>query len=292
MIAERFSLQKDYRARTLFVVGNTVFLLITALLILIPMLIVIADSLDENASVGILRLIPEVWTITAYKLILSQKSLYRPFLISLFVTTTGTLLALSLTTMLAYGLIQKGLPGRKLFVYLILITMLFRAGLIPTYMMIRSLGILDTLLPVLLGPCVNVFYFILLMNFFRTIPRDFAEAAEAEGAGELQIFLRIILPLAKPGLAAIGLFYAVMYWNDFFSYIIYINNSKLWNFQVILRDMVLESETSMPRLDASQTAPESLKNAVIIVAIIPVGILYPFLQKYFVKGINLGGIKG
>jgi putative aldouronate transport system permease protein len=292
MIAERFSLRKEYRARTLFVIGNTVFLLISALFILIPMLRVIADSLDENAAVGILRLIPEDWTITAYKLILSQKALYRPFLISLFVTTTGTLLALSLTTMLAYGLIQKGLPGRKLFVYLILITMLFRAGLIPTYMMIRSLGILDTLLPVLLGPCVNVFYFILMMNFFRTIPRDFAEAAEAEGAGELQIFLRIILPLAKPGLAAIGLFYAVMYWNDFFSYIIYINNSKLWNFQVILRDMVLESETSMPRLDASQTAPESLKNAVIIVAIIPVGILYPFLQKYFVKGINLGGIKG
>ena len=292
MIAERFSLQKEWRARTLFVIGNTVFLLITALFILIPMLRVIADSLDENAAVGILRLIPEDWTITAYKLILSQKTLYRPFLISLFVTTTGTLLALSLTTMLAYGLIQKGLPGRKLFVYLILITMLFRAGLIPTYMMIRSLGILDTLLPVLLAPCVNVFYFILMMNFFRTIPRDFAEAAEVEGAGELQIFLRIILPLAKPGLAAIGLFYAVMYWNDFFSYIIYINNSKLWNFQVILRDMVLESETSMPRLDASQTAPESLKNAVIIVAIIPVGILYPFLQKYFVKGINLGGIKG
>jgi len=130
------------------------------------------------------------------------------------------------------------------------------------------------------------------MNFFRTIPRDFAEAAQVEEAGQLEIFLRIILPLAKPGLAAIGLFYAVLYWNDFFSYIIYINDSKLWNFQVILRDMVLESETAMPRLDASRMAPESLKNAVIIVAIIPVGILYPFLQKYFVTGINLGGVKG
>lgn len=290
MIAQRFSLRKDYRARTLFVIGNTVLLLMIALLIIIPILRVISDSLDEKAAAGILRLIPEVWTVSAYNLILSQKALYRPFLISVFVTTTGTLLALSLTTMLAYGLIQKELPGRKLFVYLILITMIFRAGIIPTYMMIRSLGILDTLLPVLIGPCINAFYFILMMNFFRTIPRDFAEAAEAEGAGRLQIFLRIILPLAKPGLAAIGLFYAVMYWNDFFSYIIYINNRKLWNFQVILRDMVLESETSI--LDTSLIAPESLKNALIIVAIIPVGILYPFLQKYFVKGINLGGIKG
>ena len=292
MIVEKFSLRKEHRARTLFVIGNTLFLLFVALFVVIPVLRVIADSLDENAAVGVLRLIPEAWTVTAYRLILSQRALYRPFLISVFVTVTGTFLALSLTTMLAYGLIHKEMPGRKLFVYVILITMIFRAGLIPTYMVIRSLGILNTLLPVLMGPCVNAFYFILMMNFFRTIPRDFAEAAQVEGAGQLQIFLRIILPLAKPGLAAIGLFYAVMYWNDFFSYIIYINDSKLWNFQVILRDMVLESETAMPRLDASQTAPESLKNAVIIVAIIPVGILYPFLQKYFVKGINLGGVKG
>ena len=292
MIVERFSLKKEYRARTLFRIGNSVFLAVTTLFILIPMLRVVSDSLDENAAVNVLRLIPEDWTTSAYRLILSQRELYRPFLISIFVTVTGTALALSLTTTLSYGLIQKGLPGRKVFVYLILITMIFRAGLIPTYMVIKSLGILNTLLPVILGPCVNAFYLILMMNFFRTIPRDFTEAAEVEGAGKVQIFLRILLPLAKPGLAAIGLFYAVMYWNEFFSFIIYINNHKLWNFQVILRDMVLESETSMPKLDASQLAPESLKNAVIIVAIIPVGLLYPFLQKYFVKGVNLGGVKG
>jgi putative aldouronate transport system permease protein len=291
MIAERLSLRKGYRARTLFKTANTVVLLMTTLFIIVPILKVVSDSLDEHAAVNVLRLIPEAWTTSAYRLIFSQKSLYRPFLISLFVTTAGTILALTLTTMLAYGLIHKELPGRSVFVYLILITMIFRAGLIPTYMMMRSLGILDTLLPVLLGPCINAFYFILMMNFFRTIPREFSEAAEVEGAGKLQIFLKIILPLAKPGLAAIGLFYAVMYWNDFFSYIIYINNYKLWNFQVILRDMVLESETTMPRLDAT-LAPESLMNAVIIVAIIPVAILYPFLQKYFVKGVNLGGIKG
>ena len=292
MIAEKLSLRKEHRARTLFRIGNTVFLSLATLFILVPILRVVSDSLDRNAAVGILRLVPETFTASAYKLILSQRALYRPFLISMFTTTTGTVIALTLTTLLAYGLIHKGMPGRSFFVYLITLTMIFHAGLIPTYMMIRSLHILDTLLPILLAPCVNAFYFILMMNFFRTIPKDFAEAAEVEGAGKLQVFLRVILPLAKPGLAAIGLFYAVMYWNDFFSYIIYINRRELWNFQVILRDMVLESETSMPRLDASQIAPESLKNAVIIVAIIPVGELYPFLQKYFVKGINLGGIKG
>jgi putative aldouronate transport system permease protein len=269
-----------------------VFLALVTLFIVVPVLRVISDSLDDKAAVNVLRLVPERWSITAYKLILSQRALYRPFLVSVFVTVSGTAIAMVLTTMLAYGLIHKELPGRSIFVYLILITMIFRAGLIPTYMVIRSLGILDTLVPVVLGPCVNAFYFILLMNFFRTIPRDFSEAAEAEGAGKIQIFIRIILPLAKPGLAAIGLFYAVLYWNEFFSFIIYINNYKLWNFQVILRDMVLESETSLPSLDASRIAPESLKNAVIIVAIIPVAILYPFLQKYFVKGVNLGGIKG
>ena len=292
MIKERFSFEKAYRARTLFRIGNMLFLSLATLFILVPIIRVISDSLDERAAINVLRLVPEQWTISAYKMILSQRALYRPFLISIFVTTTGTALAMTLTTTLSYGLIHKELPGRGFFVYMILITMIFRAGLIPTYMVIRSLGILDTLLPVILGPCVNAFYFILLMNFFRTIPKDFSEAAEAEGAGKVQIFFRIILPLAKPGLAAIGLFYAVLYWNTFFSFIIYINNYKLWNFQVILRDMVLESETSLPSLDASSIAPESLKNAVIIVAIIPVAILYPFLQKYFVKGVNLGGIKG
>ena len=292
MIRERFSLKREYRARTLFVIANSVFLFLVALFIAIPILRVVSDSLDRRAAINELRIIPEQWSTYAYRQILSQKALYRPFLISVFVTATGTAIAMTLTTTLAYGLIHQDLPGRGFFVYLIMITMIFNAGLIPTYMVIRSLKMIDTLWPVLLGPCVNAFYFLLLMNFFRTIPRDFSEAAEVEGAGKLSIFARIILPLAKPGLAAIGLFYAVMYWNEFFSYIIYINNYKLWNFQVILRDMVLESETALPSLDANRIAPESLKNAVIIVAIMPVGILYPFLQKYFVKGVNLGGIKG
>lgn len=291
MVAERFSFRRDHRARTLFRIGNGVFLTLVTAFILVPLLRVVSDSLDEKAAVTVLRLVPEAFSTTAYRLILSQRALYRPFLVSIFVTVTGTALALTLTTLLAYGLIHEGLPGRKVFVYLIMATMIFNAGLIPTYLTVRALGILDTLLPVILVSCVNAFYFILMMNFFRTIPRDFREAAAAEGAGELAIFLWIVLPLAKPGLAAVGLFYAVQYWNDFFSYIIYINSQKLWNFQVILRDMVLESEASMPRLDASAIAPESLKNAVIVVAIVPVAILYPFIQRYFVVGVNLGGIK-
>jgi putative aldouronate transport system permease protein len=291
MVAERFSFRREHRARTLFRIGNAVFLSLVTVFIAVPLLRVVSGSLDEKAAVTVLRLLPEAPSTTAYRLILSQRALYRPFLVSVLVTVTGTALSLTLTTLLAYGLIHEGLPGRKVFVYLIMVTMIFNAGLIPTYLTVRALGILDTLLPVIVVSCVNAFYFILMMNFFRTIPRDFREAAAAEGAGELTIFLRIILPLAKPGLAAVGLFYAVQYWNDFFSYIIYINNQKLWNFQVILRDMVLESEASMPRLDASAIAPEGLKNAVIVVAIIPVAILYPFIQRYFVVGVNLGGIK-
>ena len=292
MIAERFSLRKENRARTLFRIANTIFLALVSVCILVPVLRVVSDSLDRNPTGLELRLIPSSFTVSGYVEILSQRALYRPFLVSVFVTSVGTALALVLTTTLAYGLIQRDLPGRTVLSYLVLFTMIFHAGLIPTYMTIRALGIMDTLLPVILAPCLSAFYLILMMNFFRTIPQEYAEAAEVEGAGRLQVFWSIVLPLARPGLAAIGLFYGVQYWNDFFSYVIYINNSRLWNFQVMLRDMVLESESALPRLDTSLIARENLKNAVIIVAIVPVAILYPFLQKHFVKGVNLGGIKG
>ena len=182
MIADRLSLRRGYRSRTLFRISNAAFLSLTTLFILVPILSIISNSLQENPSINVLRLIPEKLTVTAYRLIFSQRGLYRPFFISLYVTVVGTAVALTLTTMLSYALIHKDLPGRQLFVYLILVTMIFRAGLIPTYMVMKSLNILNTLLPVVLGPCINAFYFILMMNFFRTIPRDFAEAAEVEGA--------------------------------------------------------------------------------------------------------------
>jgi putative aldouronate transport system permease protein len=293
MPREKLSLRAEYRARTIFVIANTLFLLTATAFIVLPIFKVISDSLDENAAVYVFRLLPRDFTLHAYKLILSERSLYRPFMISIFVSVVGTGISLTITSLLAYGLLHREMPGRTIVVYLILITMVFRAGLIPLYMVVKQLGILNTLWPIILVQSVNTFYFILMMNFFRSIPKDYAEAAEVEGAAQLQIFTRIILPLSKAGLAAVGLFYVVFYWNDFFSYIIYINDTDLYNFQVLLRNMVLESDVSgMGSLDSARVAPVSLKNAVIIVAIVPVGLLYPFLQKHFVKGVNLGGVKG
>ncbi len=288
------SFRKEHIPRTIFVIVNTILLIIVAMTIVVPLVNIISDSLDERAATYVFTLVPQRFTTYAYRLILSQRSLYRPFFISIFVTITGTALSLILTTMLAYGLNQRGLPGRSIISYAVLITMVFRAGIIPTYMVVRSLGILNTLAPIILVNSVNTFYLILMMNFFRTVPNDFREAARVEGASEFRVFARIILPLSKAGLAAIGLFYAVYYWNEFFAYVIYLNDSSLYNFQVVLQTLVQEGESlgGMPRIDTSTLAPESLKNAAIIVAVIPVAILYTFIQRHFVQGVNLGGLKG
>ncbi|RPJ06769.1 MAG: carbohydrate ABC transporter permease [Spirochaetaceae bacterium] len=287
---ERFSFDKDHRARSLFVMFNYALLAVLCLIVIFPMLKVLIDSFDRSAALIDFRLFPKEFSLDAYQKILSQASLYRPFLNSLIVTSTGTVLALVISGFMAYALTRRDLPGRKIMMTLLMVTMVFRAGILPLYLVVNSLGLRNTLWAVIIAHCVETYYLVLLRNFFDTIPRSIEESAELDGATPIAIFFRIVLPLSKPGLAAIGLFYVVLYWNQFFEYIIYMDKRELYNFQVALRDIVLVSDSSA--LYGFDIAPEALKNAIIIVNIIPVLILYPLLQKHFVKGINLGAIKG
>ena len=288
---DKLSLAPGHRARTIFLIGNTVLLLLMFALMAIPLLKVLSDSLDTKGNYE-LRLIPQQLSLGAYATIVSVKSLYAAFWISVYTTLVGTALALMISTMGAYVLSQKEVPGRTFFTLMIVFTMIFHGGLIPTYMVVKGLHLTDKLWAVIFTLCCNTYFVILLKNFFSGIPKEILECAEIDGCNPFSIFTRIVLPLSKPGLAAIGLFYGVTYWNAWFPFVIYMNRAELYNLQVKLRELVLTADLQSVATHDLTIFSGSLKNAVIVVSIIPVAIVYPFLQKHFTKGVNLGAIKG
>lgn len=287
---DKMSLQKGYRARTLFVIFNYIFLMLLMVMMIVPLLKVFVDSVDPTATYG-MRLIPKEFSLGAYQHILGTSSLYRPFLVSIFTTIIGTIIGLAVTTIGAYVIIQEEMPGRKLFVNIIMFTMLFSGGLIPTYLAIKQIGLLDSIWAVILPLSINAYNIILMKSFFQGLPQSLFEAAEIDGCTPVGTFTKIVLPLSKPALASVGLFIAVAYWNDFFHFQIYINNPNWQNFQVKVRELIL-SDTLLGTSTGGAMPPEMLKSATIVVVMAPFLFIYPFLQKYFVKGITLGAVKG
>lgn len=271
---------------TPFRVVNCIIFIIISIFILVPIWKVLVDSLDATTSYG-LRLWPSQFTLGAYKSIVTKSSLYRPFGISLVVTIVGSFFGLLLSTLGAYVLIQWEMPGRNLFSWMLLFTMLFNGGMIPTYMVMRDLHLTNTLWSVILPLSINVYNLVLMRNFFEGIPQSLYESAKLDGCSPIGIFFRIVLPLSKAALASIGLMFAVTFWNDYTNFKIYINENKLFNFQMKLRNLVMDGDVNN---DVDFSA-EAIKNAAIIVAIIPFMILYPFCQDYFVKGVNVGAVK-
>ncbi|MDE5932121.1 MAG: carbohydrate ABC transporter permease [Lachnospiraceae bacterium] len=270
-----------------FSVINGLIFIILALIILIPLWKILVDSFDLKTAYG-MKLWPEKFGIEGYRMVLSNPTLSRPLLISIFTTVVGTVIALTLSTMGAYVLIQWEMPGRSFFANLLLFTMIFNGGMIPTYLVLRQFHLTNTLWVVILYPALNVYNLVLMRNFFEGIPASLYEAATLDGSTPMQTFIRIVLPMSKPALASIGLMYAVSYWNDYTHYKLYINNSDLYNFQMRLRGMIMGSD--LPTT-AGNVTENTVKNAAIIIVIIPFMILYPFLQKYFVQGVNIGAVK-
>lgn len=256
---------------------------------IIPLLKVLVDSVDPT-SYGI-RLWPKVVDLTAYKMIIKNQTLYRPFLVSVFTTILGTAVGLLLTTMGAYVIIQKNMPGQKIFSRMILFTMLFSGGLIPTYLNIKNLGLMNNLIAVIIPCSLSAYNIILMKSFFETIPQSLYEAAELDGCLPMDTFFRIVLPLSKPALASIGLFIAVGLWNEYMHFILYITNPNWKNFQVKIRDLILNDGIAgnSATLTMSQ---EMLKSAVVIVVVLPFMVVYPFIQRHFTKGVTIGAVKG
>lgn len=277
--------KKKKKFKVFPLVNGLIFILIS-LIILLPMWKVIVDSFDARAGYGMLFW-PQIFTIDGYKEVITNSVLYRPFLISVFVTAVGSLLGLTLSTLGAYVLIQYEMPGRNFFANMLLFTMIFNGGMIPTYLVMKQLKLLNTLGSVILPLGINVYNLVLMRNFFEGIPGSLFEAAQIDGCSPMGIFFRIVLPLSKAAIASIGLMFMVTFWNDYTNFKIYINNNMLFNFQIKLRSLVMDND--MPDVDGVD--PNTVKNAATIVAILPFMIMYPFLQDYFVQGVNVGAVK-
>ena len=278
---------KSKKKIPVFQIVNGLIFIILCLIIIVPLWKVLVDSLDLKTAYG-MKMWPEKFGFDGYAQIFTNKTLYRALLISVFTTVVGTLLALTLSTLGAYVLIQWDMPGRTLFANMLLFTMIFNGGMIPTYLVLKGLHLTNTLWVVILFPALNVYNLVLMRNFFEGIPASLYESATLDGCSPMQTFLRIVLPMSKAALASIGLMFAVSYWNDYTHYKLYILDSKLYNFQMKLRGMVMGSD--LPTVGGNATE-NTIKNAAIIIVIIPFMILYPCLQKYFVKGVNIGAVK-
>lgn len=264
-----------------------IFFIFVCLITLIPIWKVLVDSFDLRTAYG-MKLIPEVFGLDGYISVFTNPTLYRPLLISFFTTLVGSFVGLALSTLGAYVLIQEKMPGRGLLSAMLLFTIIFNGGMIPTYLVLEKMNLVDTLHLAILLPGLNVFNLILMKNFFDNIPKSLFESAAIDGCSPIGIFFKIVLPLSKAALAAIGLMFAVAYWNDYITYKIYIRNSDIFNFQMKLRSVMMGSD--LPSATGSATE-NTVRNAATIIAILPFVILYPFAQKYFITGINVGAVK-
>lgn len=243
-------------------------------------------------------LFPTDFVLDAYQYIFKSKVFIRSLGVTAYVTIAGTLFSLLITSMMAYAL-TRGILGQRFYMFLVLFTFVFGAGIIPTYMVVKATHLLDSYWALIIPGAINSFNLIVLRQFFLSIPQELTEAAVIDGANDLQIFSRIVLLLSKPALAAFGLFYAVTNWNMYFTALIYISDPSKWTVQVILRQIVILSQKLDSLSDGQQAAlaqnappPETIGMAAILIATIPILLIYPFLQKHFAKGVMLGSVKG
>ncbi|MGZ9583357.1 carbohydrate ABC transporter permease [Paenibacillus marinisediminis] len=277
---------------------NYVVLIFCAVITLFPFWYILAVSLSplEQVMRGGLILWPETFTFDSYKLILNNSHFTRALWMTISLTAVGTLTNLVLTVLMAYPLSKKRLKGRRVMLFLVLFTMLFSGGMIPSFLVMKWLGLLNSFWSVIIPSGISAFNLIILKNFFQGIPEELEESAKMDGCTNMGVLFRIVLPLSLPAMATFTLFYAVGHWNQFFSSIMYVTNSKLWPIQVILRQMIIQGSTEEFQAaianEALEIMPTTIKMAAIIVATVPILFVYPFLQKHFAKGVLLGSVKG
>ena len=277
---------------------NYTLLVLICMIMIYPFLNVASVSLSSyNAYVNNPVMIwPKEFTLSAYKQIIGHGMLWRSYANTIVVTVSGVAIGILIYILTAYSLSKKVLRGRSTLMVLIVFTMLFNGGLIPNYYLMRSLGLIDSLAALVLPALVSGFNLILMKNFFESLPEEIEEAAKIDGASDPYILFRIVVPLSKPIIATLCLFAAVAYWNNFFNAIIYIRSSENWPLMLYLRE-VIEGASAMAQnansaeLDELMTS-ETIKYATLMLVMVPILLVYPFLQKYFVKGIMLGSVKG
>ncbi len=274
---------------------NYIILALIAFIALYPVIYVFSASISSSdaVSTGKVLLFPKDITWVAYKNVLQKDGIWTGYANTIFYTLVGTTVNLLITICGAYPLSKRGLPGRKIVTLMIVVTMWLDAGIIPFFLNLRDLGLLDKRITIIIAFACSTFNVILLRTFFESIPRSLEEAAKIDGANDFSVLRKVYLPLSKPALATVGLFYAVTRWNGYFwSMVILKDNDKI-PLQVVLKKMIVEMSVSTENMDVgSALGLENLIYATIIVSIVPMMMLYPYIQKYFSKGVMVGAIKG
>ncbi|PCC40772.1 ABC transporter permease [Brachybacterium alimentarium] len=266
------------------------------LIMLYPFVYVIVASVTPPGETLRFGILPTGWTLDAYRSVLAGRIIPRALLVSIGITGVGTVLSVAFTTMLAFGLTRtREIPGSKGVLYVALFTMLFGAGLIPNFLLVKSLGMLDTYAALIVPGLISAFNMLVVRNFFMQIPQELTDSARIDGASDLQVFLRIMLPLSKAVIAVIALFYAVGYWNNFFSALIYLNDTSKWPIQLVLNTYAVQGspigQVENPNA-AGAVTPQAIQMAIVVLATVPILCIYPFAQRFFTKGVLTGAVKG
>jgi putative aldouronate transport system permease protein len=286
---------KKNKGGLIFPIINGTILILIALICFLPFVNVIASSFASTQEVVARKFIlfPRTFSLDAYRYILSTPTLFKSLAVSIGVTGIGTLVSMVLTALMAYGLSRKYLVGRNTINFIVVFSMLFSGGMIPTFLVVKSVGLIDSYWSLILPVAINAFNLIIMRNFFQALPDSLEESAKMDGCTDLGVFVKIMLPLALPSIATISLFYAVTYWNTYMTAILYINDSIKWPIQVLLRQIVIVSSGMQAEGSSVDVVPpaQTIKMAVIVIATVPMLIAYPFVQKYFVKGALVGSVK-
>lgn len=279
--------------------ANILLLAAIAIIMVFPFLHIFAVSFSSLRDVLEKEFIlwPTYWSMDAYRAIFASDQFINSILITVYITVLGTVVNLILTSTMAYGL-TRGILGQRVILLLVIFTILFNAGMIPVYLVVKATGLMNSIWALIIPSAISSFNLIVMRQFFLSIPKELNEAGLIDGANELRIFWSIVLPLSKPALAAFSLFYAVGHWNKYFEGILYLNDPAKWPIQVVLRQIVIMNEaTSTLGADVmlqmeNPPPPVTIQMAAILVATLPILVVYPFLQKHFAKGVMLGSVKG
>lgn len=280
----------------------SIFMLLLTLTMIVPLLHILARSLSDpaqSAGMSSLEIIPRGFSLINYQILFSNKMMVPAIFNSFFITIVGTIINIVLTALAAYVLTRPGLVGKRVLMVFFIIMMLFDPGIVPEYMTVKSVGLMGSQWSVILCMAVNVFYLVIMMRFFEEVPVSLCEAARIDGAGHLRTLVSVVLPLAKPGLATLTMFYGVARWNEYFRAGIYISSSKKVPLQVILRKFIVDSDVTtiigtQNLLNYNELAKidyTALSYATIVIAVVPILLIYPLVLRYYTKGIMSGGVK-
>lgn len=290
---------KKSASRKVFEVVNYTFLTLVMVISLFPLVHMFALSFSSNsaASAGWVTIFPVDFSLESYKYILSKPEFFRAFGVSVLRVILGTTISVTLTILCAYSMSQPDhkFHGRQIYVWMFMITMVFNGGLIPTFLVVKAVGIYDTIWALILPTAVQTFNIILMLNFFRGLPPALSESAFIDGANHFQVLWKIYLPISKPSLATVGLFTMVGHWNSWFDGMIYLSDTKKYPLQTYLRNIIQSVDMASIDLHSAaamnEISSKTLTAAQIFVAVLPILIVYPLLQKYFIAGMTLGSVK-